>query len=167
MYQISALRVLGGLAFYAAIFVVIRLNRARIAPVERKTFIAIGLSWAVPVCLINYLLYRADLMSFLPWVTNFMHTFVWIGFCLSWLYLSVRDSHSMVTQIVLFTTFSLIVKYAEHILFGTWDHDHFFHVFEGNGAYIMGWSIADGLYPPITLFGLRLAARRIPGLVAT
>lgn len=165
MYDVTAPRVLGGLAFYAAIFVVIRLTRDRIAPEERRTFIAVGLSWAAPVCLINYLLYRADLMSFLPWVTNVMHTFVWIGFCLTWLYLGVRDTRSMLTQVVLFTTFSLIVKYAEHILFGIWDNDNFFHVFDGNGAYIMGWSLADGLYPLITLYGLRLAARRIPGLV--
>lgn len=104
-------------------------------------------------------------MSFLPWVTNVMHTFVWIGFCLTWLYLGVRDTRSVLTQVILFTTFSLIVKYAEHILCGTWDNDNFFHVFDGNGAYIMGWSLADGLYPLITLYGLRLAARRIPGLV--
>jgi hypothetical protein len=28
----------------------------------------------------------------------------------------------------------------------------------------MGWSLADGTYPVLTLFGLRLAARYIPGL---
>ena len=30
-------------------------------------------------------------MSFLPWLTNFMHTFVWIGVCLSYLYLGVGE----------------------------------------------------------------------------
>jgi hypothetical protein len=29
----------------------------------------------------------------------------------------------------------------------------------------MGWSLADGTYPVITLLGLRLASRRIPGLL--
>ena len=26
-------------------------------------------------------------MSFLPWINNFMHTFLWIGMCLTWIYL--------------------------------------------------------------------------------
>ena len=119
--------------------------------------------WAVCVFPANYLLYKAGAMSFLPWVNNFMHSFLWIGFCLSWLYLGVRENQPIVLQIVLFTTFSLIVKYAEQKLFGTWDHDNFFGI-QGNGAYVMGWSLADGTYPVLTLFGLRLAARYIPGL---
>ena len=84
MYEITPLRVLGVLAFYAAVFVIIRLSRERIEPFERKTFIAIGLVWAVCVFPANYLLYKAGAMSFLPWVNNFMHSFLWIGFCLSW-----------------------------------------------------------------------------------
>ena len=163
MYEITPLRVLGVLAFYAAIFVIIRLSRGRIEPFERKTFVAIGLVWAGPVFIANYLLYKAGVMSFLPWVNNFMHSFLWIGFCLTWLYLGVRETQPMVLQIVLFTTFSLIVKYAEQKLFGTWDLDNFFGI-GGNGAYVMGWSLADGTYPVLTLFGLRFAARYISGL---
>ena len=163
MYEITPLRVLGVLAFYAAVFVIIRLSRERIEPFERKTFVAVGLVWAVAVFPANYLLYKAGVMSFLPWVNNFMHSFLWIGFCLSWLYLGVRENQPIVLQIVLFTTFSLIIKYAEQKLFGTWDHDNFFGI-QGNGAYVMGWSLADGTYPVLTLFGLRLAARYIPGL---
>jgi hypothetical protein len=160
---ITPLRVLGVLAFYAALFVIIRLSRERIEPFERKTFVAIGIAWAVPVFIANYLLYKAGVMSFLPWVNNFMHSFLWIGLCLTWLYLGVRETQPMVLQVVLFTTFSLIVKYAEQKLFGTWDLDNFFGI-DGNGAYVMGWSLADGTYPVLTLFGLRLAARLIPGL---
>jgi len=163
VYEITPLRVLGVLAFYAAVFVIIRLSRERIEPFERKTFVAVGLVWAVAVFPANYLLYKAGAMSFLPWVNNFMHSFLWIGFCLSWLYLGVRENQPIVLQIVLFTTFSLIIKYAEQKLFGTWDHDNFFGI-QGNGAYVMGWSLADGTYPVLTLFGLRLAARYIPGL---
>jgi hypothetical protein len=163
VHHITPLRVLGVLAFYAATFVVIRLSRSRIEPFERRTFVAIGLVWAIPVFIANYLLYRAGAMSFLPWVNNFMHAFLWIGLCLSWLYLGVRETQPMVLQIVLFTTFSLIVKYAEQKLLGTWELDDFFGI-GGNGAYVMGWSLADGSYPIVTLLGLRLAARRIPGL---
>jgi hypothetical protein len=163
MHTITPLRVLGVLAFYAAMFVVIRLSRTRIEPFERRTFVAIGLVWAVPVFIANYLLYKAGVMSFLPWVNNFMHSFLWIGFCLSWLYLGVRETQPMILQVVLFTTFSLIVKYAEQKLFGTWDLDNFFGI-QGNGAYVMGWSLADGTYPILTLFGVRIAARWIDGL---
>jgi hypothetical protein len=167
VYEITPLRVLGVLAFYAAMFVVIRLSRERIEPFERKTFLAVGIAWAIPVFIANYLLHLAGAMSFLPWVDNFMHSFLWIGFCLSWLYLGVRETQPMVLQIELFTTFSLVVKYAEQKLFGTWDLDNFFNVLHGNGWYVMGWSLADGTYPVLTLFGLRLAARFIPGLVTT
>ena len=165
MYTVTPKTVLALLAFYAALFVVIRTHKRRIEPEEKRTFFTIALLWAVSVFIANYLLFRAGFMSFLPWANNFMHTFLWIGICLSILYLGVRGKESMAVQFVLFATFSLIVKYAERLLFGTWDHGHFFHVFRGNFAYILGWSLADGLYPPITLYGLRLLRKWIPGLI--
>jgi hypothetical protein len=165
MYDVTPLRVTAVLLFYGALLVIIRLINPRIDPAERRTFVAIGLTWAVAVFPANYGLYKADLMSYLPWVTNFMHSFLWIGICLSWLYLGVRGKHSMVTLFIVFATFSLIVKYIEQIVFGTWNLDNFFGI-DGNGAYVIGWSLADGTYPILTLYGLRLAARWIPGLVA-
>jgi hypothetical protein len=167
MYEVTPPRVIAVLCLYAALFVVIRLTKRRLEPSERPTFVAIALAWAVPVFVANYLLYEAGLMSYLPWVTNFMHTFLWIGVCLTWLYLGVREEWSLPVQFVLFATFSLIVKYAEQIAFGTWDLDHFLHVFDGNFAYVLGWSLADGSYPILTLFGLRLAARHVPRLLPT
>jgi hypothetical protein len=164
MHEITPLRVIAVLLFYAALLVVIRLIKPRIEPEERRTFAAIGVAWAVPVFLANYGLYKAGAMSYLPWVNNFMHTFLWIGIDLSWLYLAVRGRHSMLTQVIVFTTFSLIVKYAEQIVFGTWEHGSFFGI-EGNGSYVLGWSLADGTYPILTLYGLRLAGRYIPGLI--
>ncbi len=165
MYEVTPVRVFALLAFYAALLVVIRMMKKKVEPVEWRTFLAIGAVWAVSVFAANYLLHLADLMSFLPWVNNFMHTFLWIGICLTWLYLGVRETKSLAAQCVIFATFSLIVKYAEQLLFGTWDQDNFFHVFEGNWTYVLGWSLADGTYPILTLYGLRLASRRIPGLV--
>jgi hypothetical protein len=165
MYEITPLRVLAVLLFYAALLVIIRLVKPRIEDQERRTFIAIAIAWAVPVCIANYLLYKAGAMSYLPWVNNFMHTFIWIGICLSWLYLGIRGRHSILTQAIVFATFSLIVKYAEQIVFGTWELDNFFGI-DGNGAYVLGWSLADGTYPILTLYGLRIAARWIPGLIA-
>jgi len=72
----------------------------------------------------------------------------------------------MLTQFIVFATFSLIVKYAEQLLFGTWDHPNFLGLLRGNTAYVLGWSLADGLYPVLTKYGLRLLARFVPGLVA-
>jgi hypothetical protein len=155
------------LLIYGGLFVIIRGFKPTIEPDERKTALAIGGTWAVTVFIGNYLLYRAGLMSFLPWVDNFMHTFLWIGGCLTVLYLGVRDDQPMIAQCIMFATFSLIVKYAERLLFGSWELDHFFHVFHGNVAYILGWSLADGLYPPITFYGLRLVERRVSGLIVT
>ena len=155
------------LAFYAALLMVIRVIKPRIEPFERRTAVAIGIGWAVPVFIANYLLYKAGLMSYLPWVTNVMHSFLWIGICLTCLYLGVRENQPIAVQVLLFATFSLIVKYAEQLAFGTWDLDHFLHVFDGNFAYVLGWSLADGTYPVITLLALRLAAARIPRLAVT
>jgi hypothetical protein len=165
MYTITLPTIAGVLLVYVALFVVITRFRGAIEAVERKTALVVGGTWAVSTFVGNYLLFRVGLMSFLPWVNNFMHTFIWIGVCLTWLYLGVRERQSMVVQCLLFAGFSLVVKYAEHFLFGTWDLDHFLHIFRGNFAYIMGWSLADGLYPVLTLYGLRLVSTRISGLV--
>ncbi|MGH7751404.1 MAG: hypothetical protein ACREN5_01195, partial [Gemmatimonadales bacterium] len=146
-------RVLLVLLVYAALFVVIWTRPSRIAPEERRTAWIVGGAWAVSVFIMNVLLYRAGVMSFLPWVNNFLHTFIWIGGCLSLLYFGARRNTPMWAQFVVFATFSLVVKVAERLLFGTWEHGHFFHVFRGNVAYVLGWSLADGLYPPITLYG--------------
>lgn len=166
MYDVTPVKVLGVLGFYAALFVLMWMHKRGIEPKETRTFLVIGGAWAVGVFIANILLHRVGVMSPLPLVNNFLHTFVWIGFCLTWLYLGVREDHALAVQFIAFATFSLIVKYAEQRLFGTWDHAHFFHVFRGNFAYVLGWSLADGLYPFITLFGLRLVARRVPGLIA-
>lgn len=163
-YTVDAVRVLGALAFYAGLFAIIRTTMHVVEPRERRTFAAIALVWGPSVFVANWLLYQAGAMSFLPWVNNFLHTFVWIGFCLTWLYLGVRERESLFVQCVIFATFSLVVKYAEQKLFGTWDKGDFFGI-DGNGSYVVGWSIADGTYPLLTLYGLRIASRWIRGLV--
>ena len=164
MHTVTPVTVGGVLLLYAALFVVIRTYQSRIAPSERRTALVIGLGWAAATFVANYLLFRAGLMSFMPWLTNFLHTFVWIGVCLSFLYLNVRRTQPLWVQCVMFATFSLVVKYAEQLLFGTWELPHFFHVFHGNPAYVIGWSLADGLYPPLTLYSLRFLRRFVSGL---
>ena len=158
---------IGLLVLYAALFVVIRTYRPYLPAAERRTALVIGAIWAPSVFLANFLLYRAGLMSFLPWPNNFGHTFLWIGICLTWLYLSIRRNTPLWAQFVVFATFSLVVKYAEQTLLGTWEHGHFFHVFKGNFAYVLGWSLADGLYPILTLIGLRLLGSVVRDLEVT
>ena len=158
------LRILGLLLLYAALFVIFRITKPALSADERRIYGLLYLGWAAPVFVANYLLSLVDLESPMPWYVNFMHTFVWIGFGLTFLYLGVRRRQPMWVQFVMFATFSLVVKYAEQLLFGTWEHPHFFHVFKGNVCYVLGWSLADGLYPPLTLYALRLLRRFIPGL---
>jgi hypothetical protein len=161
MVTITPGRIAAVLLVYAGLFTLIRALKPSIRPEERDHALLIGGSWAVGVFVANYLLYRAGVMSFLPWVNNFLHTFVWIGGCLTFLYLGARH-RPMWEQFVMFATLSLVVKVAERMLFGTWELEHFFHLFEGNVAYVLGWSLADGLYPPITYYGLKLLGRRLP-----
>jgi hypothetical protein len=71
---------------------------------------------------------------------------------------------NLAVECVIFTFFSLVVKYWEQHVFGAWGHDNFFGI-DGNTAYVVGWSLADGTYPILTLLGLRLVAKEVPGLV--
>lgn len=158
MYTVTPWRTLAVLLIYAALFVLIWAYKKKIKHDEKETFLTIALAWAVPVFIGNYLLFRAGLMSFLPWANNVIHCFIWIGFCLSWLYLSIRNQQPLWAQFAIMAIFSFIVKYAERFLFGTWEHGHFFYIFKGNFAYILGWSLLDGLYPLITMSGLKLLA---------
>jgi len=56
------------------------------------------------------------------------------------------------------------VKAAERLILGTWELSYFFFV-PGNLAYLIGWSLLDGLYPVISELGLRVIARFTRGVV--
>lgn len=165
MHTVTLSRILAALLLYGTLLIVVRTYGWRASRDERHTAQTVGIAWALATFVLNYLLYLAGVMSFMPWVTNFLHTFVWIGGVLTVLYMGVRRTQPLWVQMVLFAVFSLVVKVGEQILFGTWDHPHFFQIFQGNTAYVLGWSLADGLYPPITLFGLRFLAKFTKGLV--
>lgn len=143
------------LTFYAALFVIIRLTKPALNHDARRVYGLLYLAWAAPVFVANYLLALVGLESFIPWHINFMHTFLWIGLCLGWLYLGVRHEPLWI-QFVVFATFSLVVKLTEQRLFGVWSLEHFFFVFPGNWSYVLGWSLADGLYPLLSTAGLAL-----------
>lgn len=159
-------RIIGILIFYFLLLIVIRaLRKIPKDPGEQKTAVVTGILWAVLVFVGNFGFFRMGIMSFIPWVNNFMHTFIWIGLCLTPLYMITRRTQPMLVQIALFSVFSFIVKYAEQMVFGIWELNHFFFVFKGNFAYVLGWSIMDGLYPWITNTGLRIIGKFIPGIV--
>ena len=164
MFEIQ--NILGILVLYLILFLTIKGFRNRgITKAERKTYWLIGMLWAVGVFAGNFLFFKIGIMSFTPWLLNFLHTFIWIGLVLSYLYITTRMNTPLWRQILYFIVFSLIVKYAEKLIFDGWDHNHFFWIFKGNFAYILGWSIMDGLYPIITRIALRIMGRRMSGLV--
>ncbi|MBX7151834.1 hypothetical protein K1X84_09365 [bacterium] len=150
------------LVIYGCLFVVIRQSSSVIELNFRRRFWFLYFGWAVSVFIANYLLYLGGFMSFLPWLNNAFHTFIWIGFCLGFVY---AGSHSKPfwEQFILFAFFSFIVKWTEREILGTWEHDHFFFI-DGNMAYIVGWSLLDGLYPVISKTGITIASRFMPGL---
>ncbi|MCA1582966.1 MAG: hypothetical protein LC796_16585 [Acidobacteria bacterium] len=150
------------LLVYAALFVVMRYANPRVAPEFRRAFWILYALWSFGTFLGNFVLYRIGWMSFLPWLNNAFHTFLWIGLCLGFLYAGSRRK-PWLEQFALFAIFSFIVKEAEHGILGTWELDHFF-VIRGQFAYRIGWSLMDGLYPFLSRAALRGIGKVIPGV---
>jgi hypothetical protein len=153
------------LVVYAALFVVMRYANERVELNFVRTYWILFFGWAVSVFAGNYLFYKLGVMSFLPWLNNFLHTVIWIGLCLSFLYAGARRK-PLLEQFALFAIFSFIVKWAEHEILGTWEMNRFFFI-QGNLAYITGWSLMDGLYPIISVLGLSVVSRFVRGVVTS
>jgi len=151
------------LLVYAALGVVMRYANERVELNFRRTFWVLFVAWGVGTFLGNYGLYRLGFMSFIPWLNNALHTFVWIGLFLGFLYAGAWQRPAWET-FILFATFSFIVKVAEHTILGSWELDHFFGI-PGNWAYITGWSLLDGLYPTLSRLGLKVIAKFVPGVI--
>ncbi len=153
------------LAVYAALFLLMLHGMPEVELNFRRSFWVLYIGWVGLVFPGNYLCYRLGVMSFLPWLNNALHCFVWIGLCLGFLYSTVRRE-SLALQCGKFAIYSFIVKLAENRLLGTWELDHFFFI-PGNWAYLIGWSLIDGAYPLISAVGLRWLSAVIPGLVVS
>ena len=151
------------LAVYGALFIVMRYANERVELNFRKTFWILFAGWGVGVFVGNYLFYLLGVMSFLPWLNNFFHTFIWIGLCLSFLYAGAHR-RPVWEQFALFAIFSFIVKCAEQMILETWELDHFFFI-EGNLTYLVGWSLMDGLYPILSALGLKLVSKFVRGVI--
>ena len=151
------------LLVYGAMVKLMYYGHRRVELNFRKTYWVLYLGWGVGVFIGNYLFYLIGIMSFLPWLNNAFHTLIWIGFCLSFLYAGCYRK-PILEQVGLFVIFSFIVKVAENMILGTWEHDNFFTI-DGNWTYIIGWSLMDGLYPFISIVGLRLVSRFSVGII--
>ena len=151
------------LGVYATMFVLMHYANTRVELNFRKTFRILAIGWGLGVFVGNYAFFRFGIMGFLPWLNNAFHTFIWIGLCLSFLYAGCYR-RPIWEQCALFVIFSFIVKVAERAILETWVFHHFFGI-PGEWSYIVGWSLMDGLYPFISIFGLRLAARYTRGVI--
>jgi hypothetical protein len=150
------------LLIYAGLFVAIRAISARMESGFQRSFWLLYVVWAVGVFVSNYLFYSLGIMSFMPWLNNFIHSFIWIGLCLGFLY-GITHKKPLWEQLVLFAVFSFAVKVTENKVLGTWEFNRFFFI-DGNLAYIIGWSLFDALYPVGSAIVLRIASRFVTGL---
>jgi hypothetical protein len=148
------------LTVYAGLFVSVY---PRMDSSFRRSFWVLYVVWAFGIFIGNYLFYLMGIMSFLPWLNNFIHAFIWIGVCLGFLY-AVSYKRPLWEQLVLFAIFSFVVKVTENKVLGTWEFDRFFFI-DGNLAYIIGWSLVDALYPIGSAVVLMIASRFIQGLI--
>ncbi len=152
------------LLLYAGLFAVLRYAHPRVEPEFRKSFWLLYVAWAFGIFIGNYIFFLLGIMSFYPWLNNFIHSFIWIGVCLGFLYAG-SYRRPIWEQFVLFASLSFAVKLAERQILGSWEFDRFFFI-QGNLAYLLGWSVVDGLYPVLSGIGLRIASRFIQGVAA-
>jgi len=151
------------LLVYTAMVVLMRYAHPRVELNFRRTYWILCIAWGLGVFIGNYLFYLIRILSFLPWLNNALHAFVWIGLCLSFLYAG-RYKKPIWEQCLLFIIFSFLVKVGEHWILGTWDLPYFFFI-KGNLAYLIGWSVLDGLYPYVSMVGLKWVSRFVQGVI--
>lgn len=152
------------LMLYASVFGVAWYDKRTLDAEERKTFWVLWGIWSVAVLLINYLGALLGVITFIPWLNNVLHAFVWVGVVLTYLFLAVRHL-PIAVQFMAFAFFSLVVRLGEFALFGVWDHPHFLWAFRGTEASLLGWSFVDGFIPLIDLALLAVLRKKVPGLI--
>src|SRR5579862_3235688 len=74
------------LGVYLSLFVVIRQIQPTVEPAFRRTYWVLFIGWVPGIFIGNYLFYLIGIMSFLPWLDNLMHSSIWIGLGLGFLY---------------------------------------------------------------------------------
>ena len=136
------------LLIYGLMYLLIRYRKPTLELNYRGNFIFLFAFWAFLMFTGNYLFYRLGVMSFLPWLNNLLHSGIWVGFCLGWLYYCTND-RPVWEQFILFAFTSFIVKMAENSILGTWNMESYLGI-KSPLAYIVTMSVVDGFYPIIS-----------------
>lgn len=146
------------LLMYGLMYLLIRYPKPTLELNYKANFFFLVLFWAFLLFTGNYLFYRLGVMAFLPWLNNLLHSFIWVGFCLAWLYYCVHE-RPMWEQFVLFTFTSFLIKIAEHTILGTWSMDSYFGI-QSPYAYIVAMSVVDGFYPVLSALLIKVLSKR-------
>src|SRR6266446_4073450 len=96
------------LAIYFLIYLLVRYPQRSIELNFKSNFIALYIIWSLAMFSGNYFGYLGGVMSFLPWLNNFIHSFGWVGFVLAWLYMTTRKL-PMLYRFFLSAMFSFII----------------------------------------------------------
>jgi hypothetical protein len=145
------------LFIYFLFFLLIKYPKPVVELNYRGNFYFLAVVWFILMFTGNYFFHLLGLMSFLPWLNNFIHSAIWIGLCLTWLYYC-SHKRPMLEQFIFFAFTSFIVKMAEHMLLGSWSMDGYFGI-NHPLAYLIAMSLVDGFYPIISKFLIQWMAK--------
>jgi hypothetical protein len=141
------------LLIYGIFFLFIRYPKPTLELNYRANYLFLVAVWAFLMFTGNYLFYRLGVMSFLPWLNNLLHSFVWVGICLGWLYYGTHE-RPLWEQFIFFVFTSFVVKMAENLLLGTWHKESYLGI-NNRYAYLIAMSLVDGFYPVISRWLLK------------
>ena len=150
------------LLIYALIFLLVWYPKRTLELNSRNAFKLLYIFWSLFIFGGNYIGYLTGAMSFLPWLNNLLHSFIWVGFALTWLYFSSRDL-PWYYRCFLSGMFSFIIKYSEHLILGSWSFDPYLSI-HGPYAYLIFMSLVDCLYPPVSDWLLKWVNRKWPSI---
>lgn len=150
------------LLIYGLMVIVMRYAHKDVELNFKKSYSLLFFFWSFAMFKGNYIFYLLGVMSFLPWLNNFIHSFVWVGLCLGFLYAG-SYKHPWYEQFALFSIFSFVVKVFENLILGTWDMENFL-CFSGKYYYIIAMSLVDGFYPIISKFILTIVSKFYNGI---
>lgn len=146
------------LLIYGLMFLLIRYPKPKLELNYKANFFFLFGLWAFLMFTGNYLFYRLDVMAFLPWLNNAMHSIIWVGACLGWLYYCTHQ-RPMWEQFILFAFTSFIIKMAEYSILGTWNMESYLGI-QSPYAYIIVMSLVDGFYPIISRWLINALSKR-------
>ena len=146
------------LIIYGLFFLFIRYPKASVELNYRPTFLFLSIFWAVLMFGGNYLGFLTGMMAFLPWLDNFLHSFVWVGICLCWLYYCTNE-RPWWEQALFFAFISFLVKVAEKSILGTWSLESYLGI-RNPYAYIIVMSLIDGMYPLVSGWVIKALAKK-------